>query len=393
MNIFKKLYTILPITILFLLLTTLLPSTIHAAQFHFKSYTLTQDEKVDDDIYAVGESVKIDGVVNGDVIAFGDTVQVNGTITGDVYLMGGKINIDATIYGNTFVFGNNTSLDGLLSDNTYIGTSILNYNADTQGDLMTLFMESNMKGSIGDDLRAVGFRSNIDSVVRGDAILIGEQHSVNEVNISGDIFYNSTLEAIAKEQGVDFNSDIDIDTPELRKDWNFNVGMKLLNLLSMLLVGYIIITLTPVKSIEIRKRITDSTSDFAKSLTFGFLTTILLPLPLIVLALSLVGAPLALLITGVLSFIFIFGKVWVELAFGKEILELFGVEEYRPFKSFLIGRIISILIGLIPIAGGIYNSIVAFVALGAIIRMKKYYFTVAKEKTEIVKKKKTTKKK
>jgi hypothetical protein len=381
MNIFKKLYKILPITILFLLLTTILPSTIHAAQFHFKSYTLTQDEKVDEDIYALGGSIKIDGVVNGDVIAFGDTVQVNGTVTGDVYIVGGKVNVDATIYGTTFVFANNTSVDGLLSENAYIATSILNYNADTQGDIMTFFLESSMKGSVGDDLRAIGFRSNIDSVVRGDAVLLGDQHTVNEMNISGDIFYNATIEAIAKEQGVDLSSDFDIDTPRIKRDWSFNLGMTLVNLLSMLLVGYLIIMMTPVKSVEIRKRITDSTPEFAKSLLFGFLITIVLPLPLLILTLSLVGIPLALLITGLLSFVFIFGKVWVELAFGKEILELFGVEEYRPFKSFLVGRVLSVLIGLIPVAGEIYNSIVALVALGAIVRMKKYYFAVAKEKT------------
>jgi len=387
MNIFKKLHNILPIFLITFLFVFLLPSTIHAAQFHFKSYTLTQDQKVDEDIYAVGESIKIDGVVNGDVIAFGDTVQVNGTVTGDVYAFGSKMNIDATIYGNTFVFGNNISIDGLLSENLYVFTYILNYNADTQEDVISFFGESNMEGSVGDDLRAIGFRSNIDSVVRGDAVLLGDQHTVNEMNISGDIIYNATLEAIAKEQGVDLSSDINIDTPRIRRDWSFNLGMTLVNLLSMLLVGYLIILMTPVKSIEIRKRITDSTPEFAKSLLFGFLITIVLPIPILVLALSLVGAPLALLITGVLSFVFIFGKVWVELAFGKEILELFGVEEYRPFKSFLVGRVLSVLIGLIPIAGGIYNSIVAFVALGAIVRMKKFYFAVAKEETKIVKKK------
>ena len=385
MNIFKNIYKILPITFLFLLLSLLLPSKIEAAQFHFKSYTLSQEQSIDDDIYAVGEDFKIDGVVNGDVVVLGNTIQLNGTITGDVYLVGEKINIDATVYGNTFVFGNNTSIEGTLAESTYIMTSILNYNADTQKDLFGFFLESSMKGTIGDDLRIVGFRSNIESIVRGDAILLGDGHTVNDMNVTGDIFYNTTLKDIAKSQGVDIDDGINVDMPTLKRNLKFNLSIILINFLSMLLVGFVLITLTPVKSIEIRKRITDSTTDLLSSLGIGFLAAVIIPLPLLILSFSVIGTPLALLITGLLSFLFIFGKVWVELAFGKEVLELFGVKEYRPFKSFLIGRVITVLITLIPVVGGFYSSIVGLLALGAIIRMKNDYFSMAKKQVTIKK--------
>lgn len=385
MNIFKNIYKILPITFLFLLLSVLLPSKIEAAQFHFKSYTLSQEQSIDDDIYAVGEDFKIDGVVNGDVVVLGNTIQLNGTVTGDVYLVGEKINIDATVYGNTFVFGNNTSIEGTLAESTYIMTSILNYNADTQKDLFGFFLESSMKGTIGDDLRIVGFRSNIESIVRGDAILLGDGHTVNDMNVTGDIFYNTTLKDIAKSQGVDIDDGINVDMPTLKRNLKFNLSIILINFLSMLLVGFVLITLTPVKSIEIRKRITDSTTDLLSSLGIGFLAAVIIPLPLLILSFSVIGTPLALLITGLLSFLFIFGKVWVELAFGKEVLELFGVKEYRPFKSFLIGRVITVLITLIPVVGGFYSSIVGLLALGAIIRMKNDYFSMAKKQVTIKK--------
>lgn len=385
MNIFKNIYKILPITFLFLLLSILLPSKIEAAQFHFKSYTLSQEQSIDDDIYAVGEDFKIDGVVNGDVVVLGNTIQLNGTVTGDVYLVAEKINIDATVYGNTFVFGNNTSIEGTLAESTYIMTSILNYNADTQKDLFGFFLESSMKGTIGDDLRIVGFRSNIDSIVRGDAILLGDGHTVNDMNVTGDIFYNTTLKDIAKSQGVDIDDGINVDMPTLKRNLKFNLSIILINFLSMLLVGFVLITLTPVKSIEIRKRITDSTTDLLSSLGIGFLAAVIIPLPLLILSFSVIGTPLALLITGLLSFLFIFGKVWVELAFGKEVLELFGVKEYRPFKSFLIGRVITVLITLIPVVGGFYSSIVGLLALGAIIRMKNDYFSMAKKQVTVKK--------
>ncbi len=54
--------------------------------------------------------------------------------------------------------------------------------------------------------------------------------------------------------------------------------------------------------------------------------------------------------------------------------ELFKVKEYRPFKSFLIGRGVTTIIRLIPIIGGIYNFLVITVALGAFVRLKHEQF-------------------
>jgi hypothetical protein len=390
MKIFKKIYNILPITILSFLLLLLVPSTINAAQFHFKSYTLPAEETVYEDIYVVADTIKIDGVIDGDVILLADTVQLNGTITGDAYLMGGKIDVDATVYGNTFVFANNSTVGGLLTGNTYLASSFLNYNADSEGDLFAFFLESNIKGSVGDDLRAFGIRSKVDSIVRGDLLLIGEQHTASEEKVSGNIFYNSTIEGIAKDQGVEIDRMFKFETPTLRRDWNLKAASVGINFLSLLLVGYFIISLTPVKSIEIRKRITDSTDDFLKSLGIGFVLAIVIPIPLFILFISIIGTPLAVFITGLLSFVMIFGKIWVETAFGKEILELFGVKEYRPFKSFLVGRVLTTVVSFIPIVRGFYNTIVVLVALGAIVRMKNSYYKIAKEQ---VTKPKTTKKK
>ena len=89
-----------------------------------------------------------------------------------------------------------------------------------------------------------------------------------------------------------------------------------------------------------------------------------------------------------------FGKVWVETSLGKEILVLLKIEGYRPFKSFLAGRVLTILVNIIPIVRGFYNMILSFVALGAIIRMKKGYYQLAsRQAKEYRENNKSTKKK
>lgn len=389
----KNIFKIFFLPLLFSTILTLFPNDTQAAEFHFKSYTLEQEETINDDVYALGDTVVIDGVINGDLIAMAEVVKVTGTVSGDVYLFGSKVNIDANVYGNTFIFGNTVTTDGIVTENTYIGATFLTYLGSTEKDLSAFFMEGSLKGSVGDDLRAFAFRPDVESVVSGDMILLGEEYTASEDKISGNIYYNSTLETIANEQGVNTNTEIEINPPTFRRTLGLRASRAFVSFVSTLIVGFVIITLTPVKTAQIMHKITDSTGDFLKSLGIGFAIFFLVPVPLFLLFITVIGAPLAIFISGVLIFFVIFGRIWVEMALGREILELAGIEEYRPFKSFLVGRALTTVVRFIPLLRGFYNSILTFVALGAIVRVKMDFYQIAKEQGKKATKKKKSKKK
>ena len=388
---FKKILLTLPLLSLLATISLLTPTKVDAAKFEFKSYVLNSDQTVDEDLYVVADDIKIDGVIDGDVILVGDSVQLNGTITGDAYILGTTINIDSNVYGNLFVFGNNTKIEGLVTDNTYIVSSYLDYQADTQKDALAIFLDGTLKGSVGDDLRAIGMRPNIQSIIRGDLVLIGEQENLVETTVSGEIYDSNRLNRIAQSQGVDTEETSPLNTEPLWRNRTFSL---VVNFLSFLLVGFILISISPVKTYKIQEKITGSTNEFLKSLAVGFIVFMLLPIPLFILAISIIGTPAAMLIAGLLIFLMFFGTVWVETALGREILTLLKIEGYRPFKSFLAGRVLTILVNIIPIVRGFYNMILSFVALGAVIRMKGDYYQLAnKQAKEYRKKNKKTVKK
>jgi len=382
MKIYKYFLSLLFVPLLFALFTT----KTNAAEFHFKSYTLKQDETVKDDVYAFGDSVKIDGVIDGDLVVLASNVQINGTVTGDVYLLGSTATVDANIYGNTTILANNTSLKGILAQNVYMVTTYANYDAQAGKDVFSVSAENNFKGSIGDDLRAYSMRSAIDSTVNGDLILLGEEYTVSEEKISNNIYYNSTLNTIAREQGVDLDNGIKIDTSvvekSLKNNWSFISLKAIVSFVGFALVGLILITLTPVKNVELQKKITGSIDEFLKSLVMGFAVFLLLPFPLFILMITIVGFPAAMLVAGILFFALYFGRVWVELSLGKEILELFGMRGYRPYRSFLVGRVLTVGMNFIPVVTIFYNTIISLVALGALIRMKKGYYTIAQRQAK-----------
>jgi hypothetical protein len=260
--------------------------------------------------------------------------------------------------------------------------------------MLAIFFDGTLKGSVGDDLRAIGIKPNIESIIRGDLVLIGEQENLTETTVTGEIYDSNRLNRIAESQGVDME-----ETPsfDIETTWESRTLSLTINFLSFLLVGFILISISPVKTYKIQEKITGSTNEFLKSLALGFIVFMLIPIPLFILAISVVGTPAAILIGGLLFFLMFFGKVWVETALGKEILVLLKIEGYRPFKSFLAGRVLTILVNIIPIVRGFYNMILSFVALGAVIRMKTGYYQLAnkqaKEYREKNKSTKTTKKK
>ncbi len=271
----KKSISLIIITLFLIIFSFALPSGIQAAEFHFKSYTLTQEETVKDDIYAFGDSVKIDGVIDGDLIVIASNVQLNGTVTGDAYLFGTTVNINGNVIGTTTIFANNTSVQGVLSENVSIVSTYITFNAQTSKDVFALSAENTFQGSIGDDLRAYSIKSNIDSTVSGDLLLLGNDYTVSEEKISRNIYYNSTLNTIARDQGVDVENGVKIKMPvvldkSIENNWSFISLKALVGFVSFALIGLILITLTPVKSAEISSKITGSPDEFLKSLIMSF---------------------------------------------------------------------------------------------------------------------------
>jgi len=378
-----------------LLLFLFIPQTkVNAAEFHFKSYTLDKEETVKDDVYVFGESADIQGIVYGDLVIAAENVKIDGTVTGDLYIAGNQIAMDPVVYGDVFVAGNNLTIDGILNNNVYILGNTLSYLGQATKDVLSITNQNSFNGYVGDDLRNFGLSSTINSIVKGDLILLSKQSAVDEEKIGDKIYYEATIQSIAKSQGVDIDTQTEIKVPNIisNPSWEIKGLAIFLSFVTLLLTGVFLVWLTPVKTVQIKRKITDSPIELMKSLLMGILIIFVIPFPLFIMLVSIIGTPIALIVSAFLLFVLLFGRIWVELAFGTEILRLFGIHEYRPYKSLLVGRILSIGINLIPRVGTVYNIIVIFTALGAMVRMKKDLFTFKQpEDTSVVKTKKVKK--
>src|SRR5437868_10351190 len=75
------------------------------------SITVGAGQTINDDIYAAGGTISIDGNVNGSVIAAGGTITISGTVSRDVMIAGGTVNVSGKGGGSIRAAGGKLTLN------------------------------------------------------------------------------------------------------------------------------------------------------------------------------------------------------------------------------------------------------------------------------------------
>ena len=363
-----------------LLLPFLYISPIHAAKIEVGDYTLDTQSIVEDDLYVSGDNVKINGVVDGDLIVFGNNILVDGTVTGDLYLFGSTVSVSGNVYGNSVLAGSSVKTEGTYDGNLFFGAMMTDIDGSISKDLMGVAGTLNMAGTIIDDVRVASGQINSVASVGGDFLIETENYTIDDNDISGELILG-TKELWPEQK----EKKLDVSTNDFL---GFNLGLAVVSFLGMYIVGVLIIMSAPVKTLKIEKKIIDSWSECLKSFAVGIVILFTIPLPIFFLILTLVGVPLAFLITGVLLFLSIFGTIWAESAIGQKVLQLTRQKDNGRLISLLIGRLISSIVRLIPFVSGIYSVSLIALTIGSVVRTKYDSVMLARSSTKKVQKKK-----
>lgn len=377
MSFSKRFCALLALPLVTLLLGFLMVKPTNAAKFVMTDYTLAQDQTISEDLYVANSTTEINGFVQGDLIVSASSIKVTGTVTGDVLLFGSDVTFSGNTFGNIFAFGNNVSIQGVAKGNVFASGAMVNINSDIEKDLYLFAMTATVDGTISDDARIFIAEGSVKPIIQGDLLITADKYTLEEEKVTGTVYTASQIKDIAREQGVDVDTS---DTATKASVFENKLFTALFSFCSMSLVGYILIASAPVKTGKLMNKIIGSKKDLLFSFAIGLGVLIVAPFLILLLTVSVVGIPLAIFLSGVLLFFTFFGRLWVETAFGQEILTLFKVKEYRPFKSLAIGRFITVGIKLIPIFGSIYTFVLSTIAVGAFARMKFEYFKTGKKK-------------
>ncbi len=353
------------------LLTLTIPAVVFAQDSlnSGKLVGLGVSEVVNKDYFAAGKNVSMDGTVNGDAYLAGGDVTLNGTVNGDLLIAGGNLNINGTVTGNIRGAGGNININGKIGKNVSLagGSIHLSPNANVSGNLTVAGGNINSSGLL---------KGNINAVV-------GQLNLASSAKVNGDVTYLSKNKAnIAPEASI--SGTVTQNIPPKRISQNYprmSPGMgqattglftafKIFGFFSALVVGFILIRILP----QFTNRVSETIRiHWLLAFGIGLLALVITPFLILLLLVTVIGIPLAILWLVFVFFDLWLAKILVSFYLGKFIMER-TKQKWNSYLLFTLGLLAYSIVSMIPIIGGLFGFISGLVGFGSIVLTKKNYY-------------------
>ncbi len=334
------------------------------------------DQIIDDDLVAFGNVIDVKGTVTGNVCAFAQTVNVSGDIGGLLVIGAASSNIGAKSVQTVWAAGSNLFVSGNVSKNLILagGTLDIDKNARVGKDVRVyggnFMVRGEILGSIKGGVRKFTMAGKSGKV----KIKADKTHIESTAVISGDLDLTSTDEPKIDE-GAAITGDVSIRAiePEGTEPFFFAfapmlaflvAAIKFVVLISKIIVGVLLIALFQ----KYVRRIADTLfKETWKSLGWGFLGVIVIPIAAIVLFGTLVGYPLGLLAIYMYSVLLYVSSIFIAVVIGEKIVQLFKKGAVSLYLSFIIGILILFIVGFIPVLNFLVRIFVVLFGFGAVM--------------------------
>lgn len=358
----------------------LLPNVVFAKE-EAKNIVVEKGEIINHDFFAAGDSVTISGVVNGDVYAAGGTVSVDGTINGDLIVGAGILTLLGEVSDDVRVGGGNILINGIIGKSLTVagGSVTITSEAKIGGSLLAFVGNLDVKGPIGREANVFAGQAIFGSQVGGD--LKGSVEKLvltSGARILGDLEYESETEAdideraivagettykLAEKREVKLEKFAPKLGPAILGITKIKLYLKFFSFAISLILGLLFLRLFPKRAQGVSKILT---SRPLGSLGVGLLTIILFPMILVLLAITIIGIPLVLLVTPLFGFLVYFSKIFTSLVVGRWLLLRFKVKKSWNW-ALLVGLIIYYLLRLPLVISPITAFVFITLGLGAFV--------------------------
>lgn len=315
-------------------------------------------ESYNDNIMAIDETVVVNGTANGLIMLCGNTISSNAN--GDyAFIVGREVNISGNITRDAFVVGETVTIEntGVINRDLYVCASKVIINGAVNRNIYVASSEL----LVGDKAYIMG---DVHSAT--DKIVISET-----ANVLGTVEYRSDASVVSIPDGIEVNR-IEIETNKnqgnVSKSFDFNG--KILELLMVFVTFILMLAVVPEFFTKIDERYALNAKELFKAFGIGVLLLIVVPIASIILMVTIVGLPIAVvaLLMYIIAFIItgaVAGYTIVKAIFGSKV---------NKFVAGTAGVIAYKLLTCVPVLGGIIYFFCISLTLGVM------YMTFKKNK-------------
>lgn len=340
----------------FTVLLMLISGTAFAGAQSFRSgnnVTTPSNKKINETLFAAGRTVNIDSEVFGDVFCAGQNITVSGAVHGDVVCAGQTVNVSGTVDGDVRLAGQNVTLGAKVAGNATITTQsfVLESTGKIGGDASIAGTDTTLNGEVGRDLAVGGSQVTVSSLVGRNV-----QASANNLTLSSSAKVNGNIALtshnnIHKDSGAVVSGKITRTEPKEQPSkskhgaiFGFGLAWFLYCFLAMLATAMVLVLLFP----RLFQGVTDQAMPRPwMALLTGVAASILVPVLGVIIAITIIGIPLAMLLALVwLVICFLSGP-----AFAYYIGRLILRRSTHALLIMLVGAAVLLVLYFIPILG------------------------------------------
>lgn len=330
-----------------------------------ESYTLAENEIVDNDLIVASGRIRILGTVTGDLIVAGRLVDVAGEVRGDLIGFAEQIEVSGRIGGNIRAAARLIEIEGAVTRNvTAAGETIrLARGASLGGSYTAAGRESILDGPVERDVLAAAETHEIRSRVGGSALMAGRRLVIGrEGALSGETrFFGSEEPEVSPEAHL--ASPIQFEKVEKeeagRLDWLFGF-VYFFGAAFVLGAAFILVSPRSAEAV-----IGTYLPAYGRSMLTGLLATIVATSLGILLLVTIVGLPLGLVTLFVVLVGLYVAQAYVGAFIGREILGP-PTTPAQNLGRLALGLALLHVAKAVPVVGFFLTVIVAMWGFGAL---------------------------
>jgi hypothetical protein len=306
-------------------------------------------EAVPGDVVLAGGDVRFSGVADGSYLGAGGEQEIDGRIANSIRAAGGTIRIRSSVGRNVTAAGGEIQVEegAVVGRNAYLAGGVVRVTGRIEGSLRAAGGEVTLNGPIRGDV-----------VVEAGALTIGPR-----ARIGGNLEYRVQDGPITIDPASDVQGVIRALPPRPEGGRGGRVLFRVARVLAFLLAGGVIVALFP--------RATSAASDALRtralaSLGFGFLWIVAVPVGIVVVAVTLIGIPLALIAAPLFVTSIYLAPIPAAVWLGDRLVTSTPRWlRWGRLSEFLAGGLVIATVGFVPVVGPLLRVLVAVVGIGA----------------------------
>ena len=343
---------------------------------------IQKNETIDTNIYSFGSYILVEGQANKDIVCAGDKVVISGNVSGDVVCAAKDVIISGNVSGNVRLAAKKVTIEGIVDKNVTIAAAELDIEdtAKVNGELGAVAGDIDIDGYIAGDVTvnadSMSIRGTVGKDVKSDlsSIFVDENAKIN-----GSLSYtayeatvNGTVVGRIDEDIVNRTKN---SSNRISNSPSMSIGFALTSVIWLTALSFILLGVAP-RTMKKMANISGE-KDILKASLIGLVAVVVFIPLLIVLALTVIGIPVVLLMMLLAPiFIIVSGPV-VALYIGQLIKAKGSIFMQGLIGSIIVGLLVAFPWGM----GFIMLVLVVIFGTGMILySMRSEYGGVAKTK-------------